>query len=37
MGVGEVRENEGYRERIARRAAQEVEDGMIINLGIGIP
>ncbi|MCM3079141.1 3-oxoacid CoA-transferase subunit B [Brevibacillus invocatus] len=37
MGVGEVKETEGYRERIARRAAQEIEDGMIINLGIGIP
>ncbi|NGQ97074.1 3-oxoacid CoA-transferase subunit B [Brevibacillus sp. SYP-B805] len=37
MGVGEVREAEGYRERIARRAAMEIEDGMIINLGIGIP
>jgi len=33
--VGEV--NETYRERIARRAAQEIKDGMIINLGIGIP
>lgn len=37
MGLGEVKEAEGYRERIARRAAMEVEDGMIINLGIGIP
>jgi len=37
MGVGEVKAAEGYRERIARRAAQEVENGMIINLGIGIP
>ncbi|USG63830.1 3-oxoacid CoA-transferase subunit B [Brevibacillus ruminantium] len=37
MGVGEVKETEGFREKIARRAAQEVEDGMIINLGIGIP
>ncbi|WP_134682911.1 3-oxoacid CoA-transferase subunit B [Brevibacillus migulae] len=37
MGVGEVKQAEGYRERIARRAAQEVENGMIINLGIGIP
>jgi acetate CoA/acetoacetate CoA-transferase beta subunit len=37
MGVGEVKETESYRERIARRAALEVEDGMIINLGIGIP
>jgi acetate CoA/acetoacetate CoA-transferase beta subunit len=37
MGVGEVRESENYRERIARRAALEIEDGMIINLGIGIP
>ncbi|MBO8163290.1 MAG: 3-oxoacid CoA-transferase subunit B [Brevibacillus sp.] len=37
MGVGEVKETENYRERIARRAAQEIEDGMIINLGIGIP
>jgi len=36
MGMGEVK-TEGYRERIARRAAREVEDGMIINLGIGIP
>lgn len=33
--MGEV--NETYRERIARRAAQEIKDGMIINLGIGIP
>ncbi|QRG69601.1 3-oxoacid CoA-transferase subunit B [Brevibacillus choshinensis] len=37
MGMGEVKETETYRERIARRAAMEVEDGMIINLGIGIP
>ncbi len=37
MGLGEVKESENYRERIARRAAQEIEDGMIINLGIGIP
>lgn len=37
MGVGEVKALEGYRERIARRAAMEVEHGMIINLGIGIP
>jgi acetate CoA/acetoacetate CoA-transferase beta subunit len=37
MGVGEVKDQESYRERIARRAAQEVADGMIINLGIGIP
>lgn len=37
MGMGEVKETETYRERIARRAALEVEDGMIINLGIGIP
>jgi acetate CoA/acetoacetate CoA-transferase beta subunit len=37
MGMGEVREGENYRERIARRAALEIEDGMIINLGIGIP
>jgi acetate CoA/acetoacetate CoA-transferase beta subunit len=37
MGMGEVRESENYRERIARRAALEIEDGMIINLGIGIP
>lgn len=35
MGVGAV--GEGYRERIARRAAQEIENGMIINLGIGMP
>ncbi|MDF2682843.1 MAG: putative acetate CoA-transferase subunit [Brevibacillus sp.] len=37
MGMGEVKETESYRERIARRAALEIEDGMIINLGIGIP
>lgn len=37
MGLGEVKEIEQYRERIARRAAQEIMDGMIINLGIGIP
>ncbi|WP_442864095.1 3-oxoacid CoA-transferase subunit B [Anoxybacillus sp. J5B_2022] len=27
----------GVRERIAKRAAQELADGMIVNLGIGIP
>ncbi|MBB5323027.1 acetate CoA/acetoacetate CoA-transferase beta subunit [Anoxybacillus tepidamans] len=27
----------GVRERIAKRAAQELIDGMIVNLGIGIP
>lgn len=37
MGMGEVNETKTYRERIARRAAREIEDGMIINLGIGIP
>ncbi|MGD8191775.1 3-oxoacid CoA-transferase subunit B [Brevibacillus ginsengisoli] len=37
MGVGEVTQLENYRNKIARRAAQEIEDGMIINLGIGIP
>lgn len=37
MGVGEVTQVENYRSKIARRAAQEIEDGMIINLGIGIP
>ncbi|WP_126427717.1 3-oxoacid CoA-transferase subunit B [Brevibacillus marinus] len=37
MGVGEVKGAENYRERIARRAAQEITDGMMINLGIGIP
>ncbi|NEU34580.1 acyl CoA:acetate/3-ketoacid CoA transferase subunit beta, partial [bacterium LRH843] len=25
------------RHRIAKRAAQEIENGMIVNLGIGIP
>lgn len=33
----EAGQQENYRQRIARRAAQEIEDGMIINLGIGIP
>ncbi len=37
MGMGEVKLAENYREKIARRAAQEIEDGMVINLGIGIP
>lgn len=37
MGVGEVKTAENFRERIARRAAQEITDGMVINLGIGIP
>src|SRR5660398_253104 len=27
----------GVRERLARRAAKEVEEGMVVNLGIGIP
>jgi acetate CoA/acetoacetate CoA-transferase beta subunit len=27
----------GIRERIAKRAAKELKDGMIVNLGIGIP
>ncbi len=33
MGVGV----EDSRYRIARRAAQEIQDGMLVNLGIGIP
>ncbi|OIJ11069.1 acyl CoA:acetate/3-ketoacid CoA transferase subunit beta [Anaerobacillus alkalilacustris] len=32
MGMGV-----GVRERIAMRAAEEIKDGMIVNLGIGIP
>ncbi|MEM5014906.1 3-oxoacid CoA-transferase subunit B [Metabacillus indicus] len=32
MGMGAE-----VREKIARRAAQEIENGMIVNLGIGIP
>ncbi|MCA1030346.1 3-oxoacid CoA-transferase subunit B [Bacillus timonensis] len=32
MGMGE-----DVRHRIAKRAAQEIENGMIVNLGIGIP
>jgi acetate CoA/acetoacetate CoA-transferase beta subunit len=32
MGMGK-----DVRERIARRAAKEIHDGMIVNLGIGIP
>jgi acetate CoA/acetoacetate CoA-transferase beta subunit len=32
MGMGE-----GLRNRLASRAAQEIKDGMIVNLGIGIP
>lgn len=28
---------EGIRQKIARRAAEEIKDGMLVNLGIGIP
>lgn len=34
MGLGETVDS---RQKIARRAAQEIRDGMVINLGIGIP
>ena len=34
MGKGETREK---RERIVKRAAKEIKDGMYVNLGIGIP
>lgn len=37
MGMGKTGDLGSVRQKIARRAAEEVADGMIINLGIGIP
>lgn len=34
LGKGEMKEK---RERIIKRAAKEIQDGMYVNLGIGIP